>query len=357
MTAPIDDLERQVHPAALPVPCVSPYRSTGTPPPRHYNDGASRTHPRELGGRYAGRSARGRGSRPQRRWLGHRARRRARPGRPRRQAVGAAPGAGRRARQPGASTRRTCPASACRTASCPPTTSARRSPGARPSWWSRSRRRLRELAHRLSPLLPDDALVVHGTKGLERESLLRLSEVVERELRPTHHGRVAVLSGPTHAEEVGRGIPAAAVVAEPRRRVGGGAPGDPDRPDLSGLHQRRRRRGRAVRRPEERGRPGDGHRRRPRRRRQRPRGPDHPQPGRDRPARRRGGRPGRDGGRTGRRGRPRRHLHQPAQPEPARWRADRTGRAARSRPGRVAPGRRRRPGHHGPPWHSPGGTA
>ena len=74
---------------------------------------------------------------------------------------------------------------------------------------------LRELAHRLSPILPDDALVVHGTKGLERESLLRLSEVIEQELRPTHHGRVAALSGPNHAEEVGRGIPAAAVVASP----------------------------------------------------------------------------------------------------------------------------------------------
>ena len=74
---------------------------------------------------------------------------------------------------------------------------------------------LRDLAQRLAPLLPDDALVVHGTKGLERESLLRLSQVVERELRPSHRGRVAALSGPTHAEEVGRGIPAAAVVASP----------------------------------------------------------------------------------------------------------------------------------------------
>lgn len=72
---------------------------------------------------------------------------------------------------------------------------------------------MRELAARLAPLVPDDALIVHGTKGLERESLLRLSEVIEGELRPSHRGRVAALSGPTHAEEVGRGIPAAAVVA------------------------------------------------------------------------------------------------------------------------------------------------
>src|SRR3954454_6924010 len=76
---------------------------------------------------------------------------------------------------------------------------------------------VRELAQRLGPLVPDDALIVHGTKGLERESLLRLSEVIESELRPSHRGRVAVLSGPTHAEEVGRGIPTAAVVASPDR--------------------------------------------------------------------------------------------------------------------------------------------
>jgi glycerol-3-phosphate dehydrogenase (NAD(P)+) len=76
---------------------------------------------------------------------------------------------------------------------------------------------LRDLARRLGPLLPDDALVVHGTKGLERDTLLRLSHVIESELRPSHRGRVAALSGPTHAEEVGRGIPTAAVVASPDR--------------------------------------------------------------------------------------------------------------------------------------------
>jgi glycerol-3-phosphate dehydrogenase (NAD(P)+) len=78
---------------------------------------------------------------------------------------------------------------------------------------------LRELARRLGPVLPDDALVVHGTKGLERETLLRLSQVIESELQPAHRGRVAALSGPTHAEEVGRGIPAAAVVANPDHEV------------------------------------------------------------------------------------------------------------------------------------------
>ena len=71
----------------------------------------------------------------------------------------------------------------------------------------------RDLARQLAPHLPTDALVVHGTKGLELPTLLRMSEVIEAELRPPRPGRVAALSGPTHAEEVGRGIPTAAVVA------------------------------------------------------------------------------------------------------------------------------------------------
>ena len=72
---------------------------------------------------------------------------------------------------------------------------------------------LRGLARQLAPHIPPAALVVHGTKGLDRDTLRRLSEVIADELGPAFHGRVAALSGPTHAEEVGRGIPTAAVVA------------------------------------------------------------------------------------------------------------------------------------------------
>ncbi|HYU17413.1 MAG TPA: NAD(P)H-dependent glycerol-3-phosphate dehydrogenase [Chloroflexota bacterium] len=71
----------------------------------------------------------------------------------------------------------------------------------------------RALARRLAPILPPAALVVHGTKGLEVDTLLRMSEVIEQELGAGYRGRVAALSGPTHAEEVGRGIPTAAVVS------------------------------------------------------------------------------------------------------------------------------------------------
>lgn len=78
---------------------------------------------------------------------------------------------------------------------------------------------MRALVTQLAPILADDALVVHGTKGLELPTLLRMSQVVEGQLGPRHRGRVAALSGPTHAEEVGRGIPTAAVVAAADRTV------------------------------------------------------------------------------------------------------------------------------------------
>ena len=60
--------------------------------------------------------------------------------------------------------------------------------------------------------LPSHAVMVSCAKGLEEGTCLRLSEVISREL-PEVGRRVAVLSGPNHAEEVGRMIPSASVVA------------------------------------------------------------------------------------------------------------------------------------------------
>jgi glycerol-3-phosphate dehydrogenase (NAD(P)+) len=71
-------------------------------------------------------------------------------------------------------------------------------------------RAVRETARAVAPYLRKGMPVAHASKGLEASSLLRLSEVVAQELGVSN---VAVLSGPTHAEEVGRGMPSAAVVA------------------------------------------------------------------------------------------------------------------------------------------------
>jgi glycerol-3-phosphate dehydrogenase (NAD(P)+) len=62
----------------------------------------------------------------------------------------------------------------------------------------------------VAPYLRPGVPVVHASKGLELPSLLRLTQAIGDELGSES---VAVLSGPTHAEEVGRGMPTAAVVA------------------------------------------------------------------------------------------------------------------------------------------------
>lgn len=61
-----------------------------------------------------------------------------------------------------------------------------------------------------SRLRGSNAPVVSATKGLERGTLLRISEVIAEVLGPRP---IAVLSGPTFAKEIARGDPAAIVVA------------------------------------------------------------------------------------------------------------------------------------------------
>lgn len=53
-------------------------------------------------------------------------------------------------------------------------------------------------------------IVVSLAKGIENGSFMRMSEVILSELPKA---RVTVLSGPSHAEEVARGIPTLCVVA------------------------------------------------------------------------------------------------------------------------------------------------
>ena len=60
---------------------------------------------------------------------------------------------------------------------------------------------------------PKRPLIVSVAKGLEEDSLMTLSQIIEEEIP---EAEVAVLCGPTHAEEVGRGLPTA-IVAGARR--------------------------------------------------------------------------------------------------------------------------------------------
>lgn len=68
---------------------------------------------------------------------------------------------------------------------------------------------IRSTAHAMSSYVCDHTPVVILSKGIEDTSLKTLSDVVEEEIP---HCRVAVMSGPSHAEEVARRIPTTNIV-------------------------------------------------------------------------------------------------------------------------------------------------
>ena len=70
---------------------------------------------------------------------------------------------------------------------------------------------LRSVAHEAAPHLKEGALLVSLTKGIERGTHLRMSEIIAQECGDRYH--VAVLSGPSHAEEVARRLPTGCVAA------------------------------------------------------------------------------------------------------------------------------------------------
>ncbi|MBI5231379.1 MAG: NAD(P)-dependent glycerol-3-phosphate dehydrogenase [Coriobacteriales bacterium] len=77
---------------------------------------------------------------------------------------------------------------------------------------------VRETAEAMKPHLSADTPVIVLSKGVEAESLMLMTEVLDDVLGG--HGRLAGLSGPNHAEEVSRGIPSATVVAAYSDEVG-----------------------------------------------------------------------------------------------------------------------------------------
>lgn len=69
---------------------------------------------------------------------------------------------------------------------------------------------VRSVARQAAPFIPQDAVIVNVAKGFEKDTLLRLSQVLAEEL-PTHE--IVVLSGPSHAEEVAKKLPTTVVVS------------------------------------------------------------------------------------------------------------------------------------------------
>ena len=68
---------------------------------------------------------------------------------------------------------------------------------------------IRSVCRRVAPYLDEDAVMVCVTKGIEQDTFLRMSQIVEQET-----GRPAVaLTGPSHAEEVARQVPTGCLAA------------------------------------------------------------------------------------------------------------------------------------------------
>ena len=67
----------------------------------------------------------------------------------------------------------------------------------------------RETARKMRPYVAEGQILVNVAKGIEETTLMTLSQQIEEEVPQAD---VAVLSGPSHAEEVGRGLPTTCVV-------------------------------------------------------------------------------------------------------------------------------------------------
>ena len=74
----------------------------------------------------------------------------------------------------------------------------------------------RSTSKMLREVVKDGQIIVNVGKGIEEASLMTLSEVIEEEVP---QAEVAVLSGPSHAEEVGRGIPTTIVVGARKKKT------------------------------------------------------------------------------------------------------------------------------------------
>lgn len=67
----------------------------------------------------------------------------------------------------------------------------------------------RSTARSMRPFVKEGQILINVAKGIEESTLKTLSEQIEEEIPQAD---VAVLSGPSHAEEVGRGLPTSVVV-------------------------------------------------------------------------------------------------------------------------------------------------
>jgi glycerol-3-phosphate dehydrogenase (NAD(P)+) len=78
---------------------------------------------------------------------------------------------------------------------------------------------VREVMGRAGKMMSPDAIVISASKGIENESLATMDEVLKDVLPGKIGARLAFLSGPSFAKEVGIGLPTAVVMASRDRHA------------------------------------------------------------------------------------------------------------------------------------------
>jgi glycerol-3-phosphate dehydrogenase (NAD(P)+) len=77
----------------------------------------------------------------------------------------------------------------------------------------------RSTAKKMAPFVKEGQVIVCVAKGIEEDTLMTLSDIVEQEIPAAS---VAVMCGPSHAEEVGIGLPTTVVAGARKRSVAEG---------------------------------------------------------------------------------------------------------------------------------------
>ena len=75
---------------------------------------------------------------------------------------------------------------------------------------------VRSTSANMKPCLSAGQIVVDVAKGIEESTLMTMTDIIEQEIP---QAEVAVLSGPSHAEEVGRGLPTTIVAGAHRKET------------------------------------------------------------------------------------------------------------------------------------------
>ncbi len=61
---------------------------------------------------------------------------------------------------------------------------------------------IRETCKKIIPFINANTIIVHGSKGIEPQTHMRISEMIAQELTEAKYHSIVALSGPSHAEEV-----------------------------------------------------------------------------------------------------------------------------------------------------------